>query len=265
MNSASRSNDDDAAPPPTTSSQGIFFPKQDATSVIDAGSSSNSDHDAEALSNDDDGVQEESPASRLEAGHSVRGQKRRQRIHFDVLQLKSVFHLPLKTAAERLGICEAALKRICRRNQIYRWPYRQLSSVRRRIAELNDRRAELLAERGELPTLVTAAQFESKIQELRAEEDEIIRMVLRPHHRLVETTTRSITTSEDSSYGKSSQHYGQRPILNEEFYFHLQGCQSAIANLPPLDLGRVDRDFPLLFLANVCESVRTYYYRKENV
>ena len=51
-------------------------------------------------------------------------------------------------AADRLGICEAALKRICRRNQIYKWPYRQLTSVRRRIAELNDRRADLLSERG---------------------------------------------------------------------------------------------------------------------
>ena len=98
MSSASRSNDA-AAPPPTTSSQGTFSRKQEATSVIDAGSSSNSDHDAEALSNDDDGVQEESPASLLEAGSSVRGRKRRQRIHFDVLQLKSVFHLPLKTVS----------------------------------------------------------------------------------------------------------------------------------------------------------------------
>lgn len=41
-------------------------------------------------------------------------------------------------AAERLGICEAALKRICRRNQIKKWPYRQLQSIRRRMSDLED-------------------------------------------------------------------------------------------------------------------------------
>uniref|UniRef100_K3WXP2 RWP-RK domain-containing protein n=1 Tax=Globisporangium ultimum (strain ATCC 200006 / CBS 805.95 / DAOM BR144) TaxID=431595 RepID=K3WXP2_GLOUD len=39
-------------------------------------------------------------------------------------------------AAERLGICEAALKRICRRNHIKKWPYRHLQSIRRRMAHL---------------------------------------------------------------------------------------------------------------------------------
>lgn len=41
-------------------------------------------------------------------------------------------------AAERLGICEAALKRICRRNQIRKWPYRQLQSIHRRMTDLED-------------------------------------------------------------------------------------------------------------------------------
>lgn len=39
-------------------------------------------------------------------------------------------------AAERLGVCEAALKRICRRNHIKKWPYRHLQSIRRRMADL---------------------------------------------------------------------------------------------------------------------------------
>lgn len=39
-------------------------------------------------------------------------------------------------AAERLGVCEAALKRICRRNSIRRWPYRQISSILRRMTQL---------------------------------------------------------------------------------------------------------------------------------
>jgi hypothetical protein len=38
-------------------------------------------------------------------------------------------------AAHKLGVCEAALKRICRRNNIKKWPFRQLQSVVRRIEE----------------------------------------------------------------------------------------------------------------------------------
>jgi len=45
-------------------------------------------------------------------------------------------------AAQRLGICEAALKRICRRQGVLKWPYRQLSSVERRIADLRVARSE---------------------------------------------------------------------------------------------------------------------------
>lgn len=48
----------------------------------------------------------------------------------------SVFVLGTDQAAQQLGICEAALKRICRRHRILKWPYRQLSSVQRRIADL---------------------------------------------------------------------------------------------------------------------------------
>ncbi|KAJ0394836.1 hypothetical protein ATCC90586_007443 [Pythium insidiosum] len=59
----------------------------------------------------------------------------RRRLHFDVEELQQYYHLPLKTAAKRLGICEAALKRICRRNQIRKWPYRQLQSLLRRLDE----------------------------------------------------------------------------------------------------------------------------------
>nr|CCA16609.1 conserved hypothetical protein [Albugo laibachii Nc14] len=63
-------------------------------------------------------------------------EKNRRRIHFDVVQLQKYYHLPLRSAAERLGVCEAALKRICRRNSIRRWPYRQISSILRRMTQL---------------------------------------------------------------------------------------------------------------------------------
>ena len=35
-----------------------------------------------------------------------------------------------------LGVCEAHLKRICRRLDIPKWPYRKLQAINRRIDEL---------------------------------------------------------------------------------------------------------------------------------
>ncbi|KAF1325973.1 Rwp-rk domain, partial [Globisporangium splendens] len=69
-------------------------------------------------------------------GSYRRGAGSRRRIHFEVNELQELYHLPLKSAAERLGICEAALKRICRRNHIKKWPYRHLQSIRRRMTHL---------------------------------------------------------------------------------------------------------------------------------
>eukprot|EP00276_Gloeochaete_wittrockiana_P020510 CAMPEP_0184360466 /NCGR_PEP_ID=MMETSP1089-20130417/125148_1 /TAXON_ID=38269 ORGANISM="Gloeochaete wittrockiana, Strain SAG46.84" /NCGR_SAMPLE_ID=MMETSP1089 /ASSEMBLY_ACC=CAM_ASM_000445 /LENGTH=116 /DNA_ID=CAMNT_0026699665 /DNA_START=70 /DNA_END=416 /DNA_ORIENTATION=- len=39
------------------------------------------------------------------------------------------FHLPLHQAAERLGLCTSALKKVCRRNGIKKWPYRKLRAI----------------------------------------------------------------------------------------------------------------------------------------
>ena len=43
-------------------------------------------------------------------------------------QLKEHFHLPMKTAAERLGICLSLLKKTCRAYGIPRWPHRKVRS-----------------------------------------------------------------------------------------------------------------------------------------
>ncbi|UIZ28635.1 hypothetical protein KXD40_009414 [Peronospora effusa] len=273
--------------------------------------SSDSDYDEQALNNEeDDEEEEESAASGSEVEDFTRGKRRRQRIHFNVEQLQTVYHLPLKTvsaivtfgrlahrcgnnrvscntlhAAEQLGICEAALKRICRRNFIQKWPYRQLSSVRRRITQLEDRRADMVANHGgtnefnlreyssKLPSynyrlehftrrefqehtsFVTPEQFDIKLQQLEEEENQIIRLAHQP--RLPTQSVRSCTTTS-CQQNLQEQRELQRPILNDEQIVHSHGVQSTIANLPPLDLGRVDREFPLLLLANVCESVRAY-------
>ncbi|CAH0489661.1 unnamed protein product [Peronospora farinosa] len=230
--------------------------------------SSDSDYDEQALNNEEDyEEEEESAASGSEVEDLTRGKRRRQRIHFNVEQLQTVYHLPLKTAAEQLGICEAALKRICRRNFIQKWPYRQLSSVRRRITQLEDRRADMVANHGdrlehftrrefqEHTSFVTPEQFDIKLQQLKEEEDQIIRLAHQP--RLPTQTIGSCTTTSCQQHLQEQREL-QRPILNEERIVHSHGVQSTIADLPPLDLGRVDREFPLLLLANVCESVRAY-------
>ena len=44
-------------------------------------------------------------------------------------RLRRYFHLPINEVARQLGICTTVLKKICRRNNIRRWPYRQIRSI----------------------------------------------------------------------------------------------------------------------------------------
>ncbi|DAZ94138.1 TPA: hypothetical protein N0F65_010382 [Lagenidium giganteum] len=50
--------------------------------------------------------------------------------------LRQHFHLPLREAARRLGVCEGELKRICRTQRVARWPYRQVSTRLLKIEHL---------------------------------------------------------------------------------------------------------------------------------
>ncbi|MCA9508408.1 MAG: RWP-RK domain-containing protein [Myxococcales bacterium] len=47
--------------------------------------------------------------------------------------LASLYHLPIKDAANELSICTTLLKKICRQNGIKRWPHRQFQAVNQRI------------------------------------------------------------------------------------------------------------------------------------
>ncbi|KAG6947473.1 hypothetical protein JG688_00015532 [Phytophthora aleatoria] len=226
-----------------------------------SGSSSDSDQDEVALSDatNDYVEQEETAPSDSEAEDTTRSRRRRQRIHFDVEQLQTVYHLPLKTVSSDGGVVKlTTLSKLhivyCRaqRNHISKWPYRQLSSVRRRITELKDRRAVMLAgdarspeHRGfqEHPIAVTPAQFDGRLQRLEEEQNQIIRSAHQPH-RPRQTVRPSATLPQ--------------PVPGETLTIHLHGFQSSEMGLPPLDLTRFEQDFPLLFLANVCESVRAY-------
>lgn len=57
--------------------------------------------------------------------------------------LRGYFHLPIVEVAKQLGTCTTALKKICRKHKIRKWPYRQIRSLTKSIqslemASLND-------------------------------------------------------------------------------------------------------------------------------
>eukprot|EP00762_Andalucia_godoyi_P006936 ANDGO_08267.mRNA.1 hypothetical protein len=55
-------------------------------------------------------------------------------ITFD--QLEVFFHLPLKVAAQRLGVSESSLRSICRKHRIVRWPYRKIQRLESNIRNM---------------------------------------------------------------------------------------------------------------------------------
>ncbi|TKY74871.1 NLP6 protein [Spatholobus suberectus] len=50
--------------------------------------------------------------------------------------LSGVFHIPIKAAAKQLDICPSAVKKICRRADLKRWPQRKVKSLMKRVAVL---------------------------------------------------------------------------------------------------------------------------------
>lgn len=51
-------------------------------------------------------------------------------------ELARYFHTNINEAADMLGMCPSAIKRICRRQGLHRWPHRKIHSIERRIASL---------------------------------------------------------------------------------------------------------------------------------
>lgn len=50
-------------------------------------------------------------------------------------ELQTYFRLPEKEVAKRLGICLTSLKKVCRSNGIYRWPYRKMMSLDKKMCK----------------------------------------------------------------------------------------------------------------------------------
>ncbi len=57
-------------------------------------------------------------------------------VEFCPEMLKQHFTVPLSEAARRLGICVTAIKKVCRKMGIQKWPFQKLKPIEKRIAEL---------------------------------------------------------------------------------------------------------------------------------
>jgi len=57
---------------------------------------------------------------------------------FELEDLAQYFHLSINDAAAQLNICTTLLKKLCRKNQIPRWPYRKVKGVLLMINQVED-------------------------------------------------------------------------------------------------------------------------------
>ncbi|KAJ0232599.1 RWP-RK domain protein [Hirschfeldia incana] len=64
---------------------------------------------------------------------NLSAQRKRTR-KLTVKDMSELFELPIEQAARRLRICTTAVKKICRRGEVYRWPQRKLKSLREKVA-----------------------------------------------------------------------------------------------------------------------------------
>lgn len=51
-------------------------------------------------------------------------------------ELAQYFHLPIAEAAKEIGVCATVLKKICRKNNVPRWPHRKIKSINKMIQVL---------------------------------------------------------------------------------------------------------------------------------
>jgi len=57
----------------------------------------------------------------------------RPKVNVTIDDLTPYFHLPIKSASIKLGICTTVLKRVCRESGIKRWPHRKIKSIDKKI------------------------------------------------------------------------------------------------------------------------------------
>lgn len=64
-------------------------------------------------------------------------------INYGLDELRQHFHLPIIEVARILGVCPTLFKKICRKNKISRWPYRQIRSITKCIQSIEVARSSI--------------------------------------------------------------------------------------------------------------------------
>lgn len=115
-----------------------------------------------------DGIQ--APSRRAPATErSLRGDSAPLSKSIKLEHLRKFFHLPIVEVARQLGTCTTALKKICRKNRISKWPYRQIKSITKSIQSL-----EMASLNDALPD-ETRLQYRQQIVSLQAAIDDLIK------------------------------------------------------------------------------------------
>ena len=99
-----------------------------------------------------------------------------QKIDTDIQVVKTFFHLPMNIATQKLQIGSTALKKICRRYGIMRWPYRRIKAIEKLIQQLEETGACLKTSEGEYHVLGAEGQaIRDKLSDLYAEKEQLCR------------------------------------------------------------------------------------------
>ncbi|KAL0330660.1 UNVERIFIED_CONTAM: protein NLP1 [Sesamum angustifolium] len=110
------------------------------------------------MNQEDDINQPEEEGNEVRLSKSYIASQRERTGKMKLRDLVGYFHLPISTASKEMNICPSAIKSICRKEGLLRWPYRKIKSIEAKIAKkkqsLNsndaDERARALAEIQEL-------------------------------------------------------------------------------------------------------------------
>lgn len=94
--------------------------------------------------------------------------KRRRTSAQSLEELRKYFYLPIQSVSKELGICTTILKKLCRNNNIQKWPYRQIKSLTCAIQSLD------MAMLNSSVTEVEKHSMQIQIRSLQASIDAII-------------------------------------------------------------------------------------------
>ncbi|KAL8497145.1 hypothetical protein ACS0TY_020722 [Phlomoides rotata] len=78
--------------------------------------------------------QEEEEGNGVRSSTSYMALQRERTGNMKVRDLVNYFHLPINDAAKELNICSSAIKSICRKENLPRWPYRKIKSIQKEIS-----------------------------------------------------------------------------------------------------------------------------------